>query len=194
MKTTLLLLTVATAFPEQLKLQPTGGSSMELFIEKTGLLKGKKHRFVFERFEGAIEMDRQSPTASRVHLSIDARSIACRDTWVSAKDLDKIQRVAYDEMLAAGKFPSITFRSGNIRHVAADRYDVHGELTIRDITRPAVVAVELKPDNIFAGSATVRMTDFGLKPPSAALGLIGTKDEMTLSFVLRATTMQWETD
>ena len=129
-----------------------------------------------------------------MNLTIDARSIVCRDTWVSAKDLDKVQRVAYDEMLVAGKFPSITFHFGNIRQVAADRYDVHGELTIRDITRPAVVAVELKPHNTFAGSATVRMTNFGLKPPSAALGLIGTKDEMTLSFVLRATTMQRETD
>lgn len=159
---------------------------MELFIEETGLLKGKKHRFVFQRFESAVELDRQSPTAARVNLSIDARSIVCRDTWASAKDLEKIQRLAYEEMLAANKFPSITFRSGNIRHVSADRYDVHGDLTIRDVTKPTVVAVEIRADNTFAGSATVRMTDFGLKPPSAALGLIGTKDDMKFSFVLRA--------
>jgi hypothetical protein len=29
------------------------------------------------------------------------------------------------------------------------------------------------------------MTDYGLKPPKAALGAIGTKDEMRLDFVLQ---------
>jgi hypothetical protein len=30
------------------------------------------------------------------------------------------------------------------------------------------------------------MTDYGLKPPGAALGLIGTKNEMRVEFKLRA--------
>jgi hypothetical protein len=52
----------------------------------------------------------------------------------------------------------------------------------------------MKPDKTFTGSATVRITDFGLKPPSAALGVIGTKDEMTFSFVLRAAASRKESD
>ena len=39
---------------------------------------------------------------------------------------------------------------------------------------------------MFEGAATVRLTDYQLKPPSALLGAIGTKNEMTVSFTLKA--------
>ena len=35
-----------------------------------------------------------------------------------------------------------------------------------------------------AGRAVVRLKDYALKPPSAALGTIGTKNEMTVEFLL----------
>jgi hypothetical protein len=37
-----------------------------------------------------------------------------------------------------------------------------------------------------AGSGEVKLRDYGLKPPSAALGAIGTKNEMAVSFRLTA--------
>ena len=36
----------------------------------------------------------------------------------------------------------------------------------------------------FRGDARIRLTDYGLKPPTAALGLVGTKDDMDFNFVL----------
>ena len=36
------------------------------------------------------------------------------------------------------------------------------------------------------GLARVRLTDFGLKPPTTALGAIGTRNEMAFHFVLTA--------
>ena len=38
----------------------------------------------------------------------------------------------------------------------------------------------------FAGSTTFGMKAYGIKPPSALLGAIGTRDEMDLTFRLRA--------
>jgi hypothetical protein len=35
-----------------------------------------------------------------------------------------------------------------------------------------------------SGHAVVRLKDYGLKPPTAALGTIGTKNEMTVEFSL----------
>ena len=35
------------------------------------------------------------------------------------------------------------------------------------------------------GKATVKLSDYKLKPVSALLGAIGTRNEMTVSFVLR---------
>jgi polyisoprenoid-binding protein YceI len=91
-------------------------------------------------------------------------------------------------MLAAERYPDIRFASTNVRQSGPDTYEVTGELTIRDRAKPVKVSVtELRgTTTAFRGTAIVRLSDFGLKPPSAALGLVGTKDEMTLMFSLAA--------
>ena len=53
---------------------------------------GKSIDFVFDRFEGRLD-------ESRVTMTIDAASIRCVDTWVSANDLKKIEKTARTEML-----------------------------------------------------------------------------------------------
>ena len=67
---------------------------------------------------------------------------------------------------------------------------MQGMLTIRGIYKPAVVIVAVADQkegkHSFQGGATVRLTDYGLKPPSAAFGTIGTKDEMAFSFTVTA--------
>ena len=96
------------------------------------------------------------------------------------------------DMLAANRYPQISFRSTAIRKVDRSRYEVEGILTIRDVSKPAVVTTSLTggPGESFSieGTARVRLTDFGLKPPTAALGAIGTKNEMAFHFVLPLTT------
>ena len=71
---------------------PAEGNVLELYVEKTGLLAGKKHRFVFDRFEGRLD-------ESHLTMAVDAASIRCVDTWVSANDLKKIEKTARLEML-----------------------------------------------------------------------------------------------
>lgn len=158
-------------------LAPGGDNVLELYVEKTGLLAGKKHRFLFDRFEGQLD-------ESHVTMTIDAASIRCVDTWVSANDLKKIEKTARTEMLDVSRFPAMKFESTAIRQTAPDRFEVAGMLTIRDRSRPVVVSVIKTGNQSYRGSAKIRLTDFGLKPPSAALGLVGTKDEMTFAFVL----------
>ena len=158
-------------------LTPGGDNVLELYVEKTGLLAGKKHRFLFDRFEGQLD-------ESHVTMTIDAASIRCVDTWVSANDLKKIEKTARTEMLDVSRFPAMKFESTAIRQTAPDRFEVSGMLTIRDRSRPVVVSVIKTGNQSYRGSAKIRLTDFGLKPPSAALGLVGTKDEMTFAFVL----------
>jgi len=60
-------------------------------------------------------------------------------------------------------------------------------LTIRGIAKPATVNVALQEFDevlMFRGTARVLLTDYGLKPPTALLGAIGTKNEMEFSFSL----------
>ncbi len=176
---------------ESFVLKPSETARMELTVEKTGLLSGKKHLFVFEQWSGTLQITPGKPEEAVVNLSIQANSIRCHDTWVSAKDLRKIEETALKDMLAADRFLQITFRSDLVRKSEGGDHQVRGLLAIRGLAKPVSVSVTMKPDAgesiRFDGNASVRLSDYGLKPPSAILGAIGTKNEMVLRFTVLAT-------
>ena len=167
---------------------PDPAAQLSLEVYKTGLMSGKKHLFVFEKYKGELVYDPQHLTASSVHLEIEAASAVCKDTWVSAGDLRKIQTAALNDMLAANRYPRLTFHSTRIVETAPGRYDVEGSLTIRGVAKPAVIHVRVDAGRVprFEGESEIKLRDYGLKPPSAALGAVGTKNEMKVSFVLVA--------
>jgi len=193
MKTTLLLWVTAgfawTA-PAAYEIRPDDRAVLELTVEKTGLLGGKKHLFTFSRYQATLRFDPTAPETSTVELEIETASIFCHDTWLSAKDLRKVQDYAVKDMLAADRYPRITFRSTAIAKVDSSKYQVQGNLTIRDVSRPVIFTASLQAagDSFphIEGSARLLLTDFGLKPPTALLGAIGTKNEIVLRFVLTA--------
>lgn len=170
---------------QTIQFQPSPSSSLELFVDKTGALSGKRHRFVFDRFQGRLEYYTSEPAKSRVTLRIDSTSIVCKDTWVSQGDLKKVEKAAKTDMLAVDQYPALEFASTAVEAVGLDRFRVSGTLTIRGRAKPAIVDVERVGD-MFKGTAVVRLTDYGLKPPSAAFGIVGTKNEMNFQFNLSA--------
>lgn len=169
---------------------PTQGTRIELLVAKTGLLRGKQHLFVFDRYQGTLTYDPQKPESSRVTFTIAAGSAVCKDTWVSAKDLRKVQDYALKDMLDAERHPNITFASTAIRPLSDRKFEVQGDLTIRNVAKPVVTTVSMsnRADGSLSaeGTAQIRLLDYGLKPPSAAFGTIGTRNEMALSFTLVA--------
>lgn len=180
-----LLLAAAHAFgqPVNYKIEPGAGSHISLEVEKTGLMKGKKHLFVFTRFSGRLSYDAQAPANSQAGLTIDAASLLCKDTWVSPKDLKKITDTALGEMLDVKRHPEIRFLSTRVTPRGQDTFQVEGILTIRGISKPVMLETALTPEGMMLdGKTRFKMTVYGMKPPSAALGAIGTKDEMTATF------------
>lgn len=157
--------------------RPDADSVLELFVDKTGLLSGKRHHFVFTDFIGKLDED------NAVEFIIQAASIVCKDTWVSAADIKKIEKTAKADMLSVERYPTIRYRSKGIHPITANRFKLTGTLEIRDKSRPVEVLIDLEPTE-YKGTAKLRLTDFGLKPPSTAFGLIGTKDEINFSFTL----------
>jgi polyisoprenoid-binding protein YceI len=63
-------------------------------------------------------------------------------------------------------------------------------LTVRGVTKPIRFVAAAKPSGIerleMDGDAEIDLKDYGLRPPSAALGLIGTRAKMTLRFLVWA--------
>ena len=173
-----------TSYP----IKPSADSRLELIVEKTGLYSGKKHVFTFERYSGTLLLDVDAMQQTKVDLTIEAASITCHDTWVSMKDLSKIMEEATKNMLAAARFPTITFQSSSVTLAGPGKYDVQGILTIRGISKPAKVVVNWTsgsaPLITLQGDSVVKLTDYSLKPPTAVLGAIGTKNEMRFHFRL----------
>ena len=171
-------------------LEAGDGAKMELRVHKTGLYRGKVHVFVFPSFTGSLVYDAAKPEASQVRLAIPAGGIQLTDTWLSKDDFQEVQRYALEEMLDAKRYPEIRFESQEIVAIDAAHFKVAGTLTIRGLGKPSIVDVTLAPEAEGAlrieGSAVVKLTNYGLKPPKAALGLIGTKDEMDFTFALTA--------
>jgi polyisoprenoid-binding protein YceI len=185
----LLMPAALRAEPRAYRIEPNADSRFALEVFKTGLMSGKKHVLVFARFEGQLDYDAQRPEQSRVELTVDAASLVVTDDWVNEKDRAKIADEALNHQLAAKQYPQLEFRSASIRTAGGPgRYEVQGELTIRGTAKPVVVLVNMQEKDggrlVFEGEGTVKMKDYGLKPPSAAMGMIGTKNEMLVKFRL----------
>jgi polyisoprenoid-binding protein YceI len=85
---------------------------------------------------GAIHLDPDDVSRSSVVARIDAAGIATRNA-----DRDAHLRSA--DFLDVANHPEITFRSTRVRPVEPSLLAVDGELTIRGVTRPVTLEVEL---------------------------------------------------
>lgn len=173
------------AQPVKWDIEPSEQGRFQLKVYKTGLYSGKVHTFVFDRYEGTFDYDPDAPEQASVEFTVQSGSIVCKDDWVSEKDRGKILAEARGNMLAVDKFPTIRFESSGLAPLADGSFTANGKLTIRDQPKPVTVKVRLVPQGgalRVEGSAVVSLEDYGLKPPSAAFGLIGTKSEMDVEF------------
>ena len=153
---------------------PAPEAFFELEVDKTGLLAGKKHLFRFERYRGRVD-------DSAVSFTIDAASLKVLDAWKPATGaVAKIREVALGkDVLDAARYPEITFTAD-----APREGEIIGQLMVRGVSRPCTVTVK-RSGNFVEGSALVRFSAFGIKEQKAALGAIGTKDEMRVRFRLQ---------
>lgn len=166
-------------------IQPAEGSRFELDVFKSKLWDGKKHTFLFDSYSGSLEFDAGEPARSSVRFTLRADSVRCVDDWVKPGQIPDIEKAARETM-AADRHPEITFRSTQIAAAGEGRYTVQGELDIRGVSKPVTLSIAAAAganEVRIAGSGQIRLSDFGLKPPSGAFSLfIGTKDEMNLMF------------
>jgi polyisoprenoid-binding protein YceI len=88
---------------------------------------------------GEISFDPVDPTRSTVQARIDA-------TGIDTRNPDRDAHLRSAEFLDVANHPAITFRSTAVRPGAAGAYEVDGELTIRDATRPVTLAVEVSDE------------------------------------------------
>jgi polyisoprenoid-binding protein YceI len=94
-----------------------------------------KVRGRFENFSGVIEFDKDIPTASKVEIEIEAKSINTR-----SDQRDDHLRSA--DFLDAANHPTLNFVSKRVEVTGDNRGKLFGDLTIRDVTKEVVLDVE----------------------------------------------------
>ena len=93
-----------------------------------------KVRGRFADFDGRFEVG-EAPEDSSVEVTVRTASV---DTGDQARD----DHLRSPDFFDAERFPTITFRSTRVEAHESGRWDVHGELTVRDVTKPVILAVD----------------------------------------------------
>lgn len=88
----------------------------------------------FRLFEGSMESAREDFSDARIVFTIDAASI---DTENEMRD----NHLKNDDFFNTEKYPSIRFESTSFQPIGGNQYQLTGNLTIRDVTRPVTFDV-----------------------------------------------------
>jgi polyisoprenoid-binding protein YceI len=154
------------------------GFSIRHFVAK---VPGK-----FNKFNGTVTIDRENAANNRAEATIESASI---DTGNQKRD-DHLRTA---DFLDAARLPKITFKSTAWSKTGDDTYDVTGDLTIKDVTKPVVLKVTSLGFGPGSGGAQlsgweattkINKKEFNVKDPpmlDAALG-----DEVTVTINLEA--------
>lgn len=94
-----------------------------------------KVRGRFSDVDGTITIA-EEPLASSVAVTMQSASVDTR-----SDDRDAHLRSA--DFLDVEQYPTLSFRSTAVRHVRGERFAVDGDLTIKDVTRPVTLDMEL---------------------------------------------------
>jgi polyisoprenoid-binding protein YceI len=151
----------------------TNHSSIGFSIRHLGV---SKVRGRFTRFDAEVIIGETLDTTT-ISATVDVASI---DT----ANADRDAHVLSPDILDVARRPTLVFRSTRVRG-AGSEYQVDGDLTIGDITRPVVLAVELGGIETFPGgprhagfeaATEIRRKDFGIDvamPPGVSVVALG---------------------
>ena len=115
----------------------------------------------FKDVQGTLGFDPDNPA----QLSIEA-TLQAQQLWTGEPQRDNHLRSG--DFIDAGQHPTISFKTTGSHRVGAQDYEVTGDLTIRGITRPVVLAMH------YLGKwGTPYWTDAGDAGPIARVGFMG---------------------
>jgi polyisoprenoid-binding protein YceI len=138
---------------------------------------GPKVRGWFDTFEGTAHLDGDDPSRSSVELMVWPTSIR---TGNARRD-DQLPGTFFDPET----HPTMTFVSTEVRQAGDTTFVVAGDLTIRGVTKPVTVSLELTAgaDDAavrFAGGVTIDRRDWGVNWNAATTLLVASKVSVEL--------------
>lgn len=119
----------------------------------------------FGSYDGTINASKPDFTDAQIDFTIDVASI---NTGNEMRD----NHLKSDDFFNAEKYPKMVFKSTSFKKLGGNKYELKGNLTIRDVTKPVTFEVVYGGTakdpygNIKAGfkaTATINRLDYGLK-------------------------------
>ncbi len=134
----------------------------------------------FGEWEGTLLIDQETPANSSIEFVIDVASL---DTFWGERDKHFLSA----DFFNVEQFPKATFTSTSVEKTGENTLKVTGDLTIKDITKPAVLDVTVttigehpmakKPAAGFAVTTTIKRSDYGMDLYVPYVG-----DDVTVTF------------
>ena len=88
----------------------------------------------FKNLHGTLDFDPENPRKLHVETSIESKTC-----WTGENMRD--EHLRSNDFLGCERYPAIRFASTTVAEVGSSDYCVTGDLTIRDVTKPVVLAV-----------------------------------------------------
>jgi polyisoprenoid-binding protein YceI len=144
----------------------------------------------FSDVEGTLEWDGENFETASVSARIDTSSVT---TFNEMRD----NHLRTNDFFNAEQWPDITFQSTRIEVTGDDELKIHGDLTIRDITRPVVLDTEFdgllaqdafgKARAAFTATAQINRKDYGVNWNQALeAGGIAVSDKVKITLHIAA--------
>jgi polyisoprenoid-binding protein YceI len=129
-------------------------------LEFTATQAGGEFDGRFERFRPEIVFDPADLASSRIVVEIETGS-------ADTQDKDRDTALAGEEFFAVARWPSARYEARQFTAAGGDRFEAHGKLTLRGITRDVRLAFSFKPSAdgrtaALSGGTTIRRLDFGI--------------------------------
>jgi polyisoprenoid-binding protein YceI len=119
----------------------------------------------FDVYEGQVQTKGADFANATASFTADAGSI---NTQNEKRD----GHLKSDDFFNSGKYPKITFQSTNFRKLSDKKYEITGDLTIRDVTKRVVLNADYKgtvqdgygnTKAAFKATGAINRFDYGLK-------------------------------
>ena len=155
-------------------------STITIHVGKAGLFSVAGHEHWVEAPISSGIIGESAP--AHVEFRVDAAKMQVKpDPKVDAKTQSEIQQDMQEKTLESAKYPEIVFRSSRVEKQAQAQWRVEGALTLHGATKPITISV-MRSGDAYTGRTTLRQSDFGIKPITAAGGTIKVKNELAIEF------------
>jgi polyisoprenoid-binding protein YceI len=122
-------------------------------------------------------------------VDIPALKVSIPVTSITSEKGKIMDNKTYKALLS-DEHPNITFKLQELQSIDTNGKDmtltVRGQLTIAGTSKAVQLTAKAKADGKggfqFSGSKALKMTDFGIDPPTALLGTLKTGDDITIAY------------